>query len=96
MLDADKLRGVAPVITADLGAAMSASIHPPVIPAVTGMGDDDRCFADEGRLVVASIRELGREREETPVRPSEYPPLFLFVDVFIGEDPVWSARAVGD
>ena len=50
--------------------------------------DDDRRVAEEGRLKVAGLRNLGRERDEIPERPGENLRLLLAVDLGIRQERI--------
>ena len=83
---------MAAALQADEVAAMGAAIDHRVDLAVLPAGDDDRRLAEEGRQVVARLRQFAGEREKLPGRPEKDPAELGAVDVGVGEHPIRHPR----
>jgi len=69
-------------------AAMGTAVDHRMDLAVMPAGDDDRRLAEEGRQVIARLRQLAGECEILPGRPEKEPAELGAIDVGIGEHPI--------
>src|SRR5262249_7786378 len=91
MIGTHELLNGAEILPAELQTAVRAAISDDGNAPVAVAHDDDRLVADKRALERALLRNLGRQTDVAPRRPTEDPLLLARVELRIGVDPEWHA-----